>query len=153
VAYDDLVQIDGLGQDWVRTHDGTLQNTDRLRVAAYHDLLERGEARHFSTVNRGIRGFKARQNLAVVYSDLGDFGRAEEPWRRVVEAMPSYRAGWQGLGEVLLRQMKLTGALHLADQMLKQPSLGIQGRIMKGRVAARQESAETRREVEQAVHL
>jgi glycosyltransferase involved in cell wall biosynthesis len=38
----------------------------REAVAAYLDVLENKGERYFTSVDRGIRGFKARQNLAVV---------------------------------------------------------------------------------------
>jgi GT2 family glycosyltransferase/2-polyprenyl-3-methyl-5-hydroxy-6-metoxy-1,4-benzoquinol methylase/Tfp pilus assembly protein PilF len=89
-------------------------------VRAYQDLLQTAEERHFTSVDRGLRGFKARQNLALVYEDLGELARAEEQWRRVVEERPGYRPGWRGLGEVLLRQGQTQEALAVAGQLLNQ---------------------------------
>src|SRR5262249_6874970 len=66
---------------------------------AYRDVLANGEERHFTSIDRGIAGFKARQNLAVVAADMGDLAGAEEQWRLVVAEMPRYRDGWRGLGE------------------------------------------------------
>jgi len=44
--------------------------------------------RHLSSVDRAIQGYRARQNLAAVYADLGEFTKAEEQWRRLVEDVP-----------------------------------------------------------------
>ncbi|HEX4606664.1 MAG TPA: glycosyltransferase, partial [Urbifossiella sp.] len=86
-----------------------LHETGRLREAAeaYRRVLAGGPARYFTSVDRGIRGYKARQNLAAVYADLGDWAGAEAEWRVVTAEVPRYRPGWRGLGEVLLQQGKI----------------------------------------------
>jgi O-antigen biosynthesis protein len=48
---------------------------------AYRDVLANADERHFDSVDRGLTGFKARQNLAIVYTDMGDLARAEAEWR------------------------------------------------------------------------
>jgi tetratricopeptide (TPR) repeat protein len=83
---------------------GRLQEAER----AYHAVLATEEEPHFRSMVRGLKGFLARQNLADVYTRLGDLPRAEEQWRRVVAEVPRYQAGWHGLKEVLRRQGKPT---------------------------------------------
>jgi GT2 family glycosyltransferase/tetratricopeptide (TPR) repeat protein len=81
-----------------------LHESGRLKeaVEAYKQVLDhKGQERHFSSMDRAITGFKARQNLAVVYTDVGELAAAEKQWRLVVAEMPSYQAGWRGLGESL----------------------------------------------------
>lgn len=77
---------------------------------AYEDLLGRPDGRHFSSVDRGIGGFKARQNLAIVYQALGRVAEAVAQWRAITEAEPAYRPGWRGLAEALLDQGRLNEA-------------------------------------------
>ncbi|MBI3468000.1 MAG: glycosyltransferase [Planctomycetes bacterium] len=84
---------------------------------AYESLLHAPQGRHLSSVDWGIKGYRARQNLAVVYADLGDLAKAEEQWHRVVDEVPNYHPGWQGLGETLLRQRKVDEALAVADHL------------------------------------
>ena len=73
-------------------------------VEAYRDVLANREERHFSSVDSGLTGFKAHQNLAAVLNRHGrTWSRAEEEWRQVTRLMPRYRAGWRGLAEVLMR--------------------------------------------------
>jgi tetratricopeptide (TPR) repeat protein len=60
-------------------------------VAAHRDVLTGREERHFSSVDRGLAGFKARQNLAVAFGDMGRLDEAERQWRQVVSEMPHYR--------------------------------------------------------------
>jgi len=83
-----------------------LHDQGRLQEAAeaYRDVLANREGRHFSSVDRGIFGFKARQNLAVVYTELGEAAAAEEQWRLVVREVPRYRAGWHGLCQILFER-------------------------------------------------
>ncbi len=54
-------------------------------AVAYISILNGDGERYFTSVDRGIRGFKARQNLALVYADMGDLIRSEEQWRLVVQ--------------------------------------------------------------------
>jgi GT2 family glycosyltransferase/tetratricopeptide (TPR) repeat protein len=124
----------------------------REAVQVYLDILHGDEERHFSSVDRGIKGFKARHNLAVVYQDLGELARAEEQWRRVVDEMPRYRPGWRGLSDVLLRQGKQPEALAVAQGLLGQPSLRCEGLLLKSQAAvARGALAEAKADLERAV--
>ena len=67
----------------------------RLEQAAgtYLEILNGQAERHFSSVDSGIDGFKARHNLALVYNDMQAFDRAEEQWRLIVAEKPDYRPG------------------------------------------------------------
>ena len=102
---------------------------------AYEILLSEREERHFTSVDRGLTGFKARQNLAVVYTEMGDLARAEQEWRRVTVEMPRYRAGWRGLSEVLVRGRRNADALETAEVCLAQPELRVEGHLLKARLA------------------
>jgi hypothetical protein len=44
---------------------------------AYLDVRSMREERHFASLDRALTGFKARQKLAVVADNLGDFAEAE----------------------------------------------------------------------------
>ncbi len=61
----------------LRFREGVLlHELGRLAEAkrAYLEVLGNGEERHFTSVDRGLNGFKARQNLAVVASRDGRLG-------------------------------------------------------------------------------
>jgi glycosyltransferase involved in cell wall biosynthesis len=66
----------------------------------YEGILQPHGKDYLSSMDRAIQGFKARNNLAVVYEDMGDWDRAEEQWRRITEEVPGYRPGWVGLETV-----------------------------------------------------
>jgi GT2 family glycosyltransferase/tetratricopeptide (TPR) repeat protein/2-polyprenyl-3-methyl-5-hydroxy-6-metoxy-1,4-benzoquinol methylase len=110
---------------------GELQESARTYLA----LLAARPERHFTSVDRGILGFKARHNLAHVYGDLGDLGRAEEQWRLVTEEAPRFRAGWLGLGETLLRGGRHEDALALAERLAGDDALRPTALLLRGRVA------------------
>jgi GT2 family glycosyltransferase/tetratricopeptide (TPR) repeat protein/SAM-dependent methyltransferase len=98
---------------------GLLQERGRYAeaVRVYRGLFHPANGRHFSSRNRGITGFLARQNLAVAYTGMGDLGSAEEQWRLVVQEKPRYRAGWRGLADILLAQGKEAEARELAGRL------------------------------------
>ena len=78
-------------------HFGRLRDAEQT----YFRVLNGQEERHFSSIDRALTGFKARHNLAIVYDEMGRLDKAEEQWRRIVQEVPSYRAGWHGLADVL----------------------------------------------------
>jgi tetratricopeptide (TPR) repeat protein len=121
---------------------------------AYREVLGGHEERHFSSVDSGIKGFKARQNLAVVYTDLGQLAKAERQWRQVVRDVPRYRPGWRGLGDVLLRRGKGKEALALAKHLIGDDALRIEGMLLKSRIwVKRGNSAKARSQVERALKV
>jgi tetratricopeptide (TPR) repeat protein len=79
-------------------------------VSAYRRVLECNEAPHFASMDRGIRGYLTRHNLAVVYSDMGEWSKAEAEWWRVVADEPEFHPAWSGLAEALMRRGDLVGA-------------------------------------------
>jgi hypothetical protein len=58
-------------------------------------LLTTRESGHFASVDVGLRGFKARHNLAVIYREMGRMQDAEHAWRTVLteEEYPPARVG------------------------------------------------------------
>ncbi len=115
-----------------------LHAAGRLAEAAeaYRRVLAGGRERYFTSVDLGLQGYKARQNLAAVLADLGDWGGAEAEWRAVTSEQPGHRAGWRGLGEALLRQGKVDAAGETARQLTENPPLRAEGLLLAGRVAA-----------------
>lgn len=89
----------------------------RLRQAAeaYLRVLHGLEERHFSSVDGGLAGFKARFNLAIVYEDMGRLAHAEAEWRQIVRDVPDYAPARRGLGENLARQGKYAADTRLLN--------------------------------------
>jgi glycosyltransferase involved in cell wall biosynthesis len=116
-----------------------LHDAGRLRQAEleYLAALAKNDELHFASLDRGITGFKSRQNLAAVYSDMGAAHKAEEQWRTIVREVPGYRYAWQALADNLLEQNKLEAAAQLADGLFAAPALRSIGLTLGGLLAER----------------
>lgn len=110
---------------------GRLEEAETCYLSVLHKVRER----HFSSVDRGIGGYKARQNLAAVYTDMGRLADAERLWREVVKEKARYREGWHGLGESLVRQGKLDEAERVAEQLGSESSLVVEGILLRTEIA------------------
>jgi O-antigen biosynthesis protein len=114
-------------------------------------LANRGE-RHFSSVDPGVLGYKARHNLALVYRELGQEDLAELQWRHIVAEAPAFREGQQSLGESLLRQRRYAAFEVHVENMLTQPPLLSSGLVLKAQAAeGRGQLGVAREALEQAV--
>ncbi len=121
-------------------------------VAAYLDLLAHPDERHFTSVDRGMGTFKARQNLAVIFGELGDWPAAEEQWRQVVAEVPAYAPGWRGWSDCALRRQDLQSVNQLLSQMQAKEELRGEFHLLKSRLAAAQGlDAEARHEMQEAL--
>ncbi|MFO0946232.1 MAG: glycosyltransferase [Planctomycetota bacterium] len=98
-------------------HFGRLEEAEAL----YRRVLDDEEERHFTSVDRGLAGHKARHNLARVLEDRGNLAAAESEWRNICQLFPEYLPGWQGLGDVLIRQGKLQEAMLEAASWRENP--------------------------------
>jgi len=111
-------------------HFGRLRDAER----SYLRVLEEREDRHFTSVDSGIAGFKARHNLAVVYGEQGRHAEAADQWRHALGERPLYRVAWRGLFGALLQHAGESEAEELAATMLGDPGLRIEGLILTGRL-------------------
>ena len=80
-------------------------------------LNDRGEERHFSSVDRALTGYKTRQNLAVLALDTGNLAEAEQQWREVVRAVPYYRQGSHSMANTMLRGGRFAELDSLAENL------------------------------------
>ena len=71
----------------------------------------------------------------MVLTTMGDLPGAEAQWRAIVDEVPGYRPGWHGLGESLLQQQRLADADRLADELLGNSPVRIEGHLLKSHVA------------------
>jgi tetratricopeptide (TPR) repeat protein len=69
-------------------------------------LLETTERPHFASVAEGLRGHKARHNLAIVYHEQGRLVEAEAQWKAALDEQSSFTPSWLGLGELYLAQSR-----------------------------------------------
>src|SRR5262249_31792946 len=58
--------------------------------ACLRRLLQTPPGAYFASVDAGLRGYKARHNLAVVYRDQGRLAEAEAQWRETLRDQPDF---------------------------------------------------------------
>lgn len=71
-------------------------------------LLDAWEGSHFASVDMGLRGYKTRHNLAVLYMDQGRLAEAEAQWRAALQNEPHFAPALLGLGELFLKRQRWT---------------------------------------------
>jgi len=104
-------------------------------VVVFQDLIQRPDERHFTSAPAGLRGFMTSQNLAVAFEGLGRLADAEGQWRRVVAEMPTYRDGWRGLGETMLKIGKLDSVKGIASKLIEEHPEAGDGAVLLAKVA------------------
>ncbi|HEX4608393.1 MAG TPA: tetratricopeptide repeat protein [Urbifossiella sp.] len=70
--------------------------------ARFRALLGARPETAYSGLDAGLRGYKARHNLAVLYRDQKRYAEAEAAWAAVVAEEPGFAPAWLGLGELYL---------------------------------------------------
>jgi tetratricopeptide (TPR) repeat protein len=113
--------------------------------AAYRSILGNRGARHFTSVDSGIAGFKTRHNLALVYAELGKRSLSELQWWISLAEAPSFRAGIRALAQSLLDQGKLATAELLADELQALKNTATDGLWLKSEIARRRDDVEESR--------
>ena len=93
------------------------------------------EEKYFSSRDRGIVGFKARHNLAMVYLDMDRADLAEVQARIIQREVPRYRPAQRMLADSLLRQQKFTSARIEAERMLESAELRSEGVVLLAQIA------------------
>ena len=72
--------------------------------AALLQLIGSEPGEYFASVDSGLRGHKARHNLAVLYRDQGRHAEAETLWQAALLEQPRFRLARLGLAELYLTQ-------------------------------------------------
>ena len=96
---------------------------DRPNAEASLRLLETNERPHFASVAEGLRGHRARHNLAIVYREQGRLAEAEAQWNAALDEEPGFMSSLVGLGELYLGQ----GRLHDLDRVIAGLERGANG--------------------------
>ncbi len=104
-------------------------------AALYRAVLVPATNRHFSSMDMGISGFKARHNLAIVYEDQSRLDLAEQEWRAIIAEQPDYVPAQIGLVECLLRRNDVNEARPLVEALQSNPRTALDGCRMAARLA------------------
>ncbi|MDB5313204.1 MAG: hypothetical protein JWO38_7406, partial [Gemmataceae bacterium] len=84
---------------------------------ALRQLIGGREGAHFASVDTGLRGYKARHNLAVVLFEQGRLAEAGAEWRAAVAEAPTFLPARAGLAEVLVRAGDEAGAARQLGEL------------------------------------
>jgi tetratricopeptide (TPR) repeat protein len=115
-------------------------------------LLQSREDDHFASVDPGLRGYKARHNLAVLYQEQGRVIEAEVQWKSVTEERPEFTPARLGLGELYLSQGRWSDLEAVLDRLDASPSVQLEAEVLRARSAlARTDYNEARRVLEKAI--
>jgi GT2 family glycosyltransferase/tetratricopeptide (TPR) repeat protein len=92
---------------------GDLAGAEALLVR----LIRGREAEHFGSVDTGLRGHKARHNLAVLYADRGRAAEAEALWAEAVAMDPTFLPSHLALAERSLARKDWAALAARADAL------------------------------------
>jgi tetratricopeptide (TPR) repeat protein len=104
-------------------------------------------------VDAGLRGYKGRNNLAVVYQQQGREDEAEAQWRAALAERPDFLPSWLGLAEAHLRRGRWDEVEQIARQVETLPQgAAVEAALLRARVClARKEYAPARSLLEGAI--
>lgn len=137
-------------QAMLQHHFGRLQDAE----LAYLRVLDEQTERHFTSVDTGIAGYKARHNLAIVYEEMGEDESALAQWQAIVAERPDYLPAWRGWGELLISR-NFSGELsQFFRKISKKVELRGLSLYLQGKIAiANNKPNLARRNFEQAVEI
>jgi tetratricopeptide (TPR) repeat protein len=101
--------------------------------AAWQRLLATREAAHFASVDAGLRGPKARQNLAALFREEGRLAEAEAQWRAAVAEQPDFLPAWLGLAEVYLDQRRWPELEGVLRSLGAEPKWALEAAVLRAR--------------------
>jgi GT2 family glycosyltransferase/Flp pilus assembly protein TadD len=115
-------------------------------------LLESRDVPHFDSIDAGVRGYKTRHNLAIVYRAQGRDAEAEAHWRAALAEAPHFIPARVGLAELYLAHGRWAELEEIAAHLEEEPAGAAEGVTLRARAhMARQEWAGARRVLEDAV--
>ncbi len=96
-------------------------------------LIAGREGAHFASVDAGLRGYKARHNLAVIYQEEGRLAEAEAQWTSVVREQPSFLPAVLGMGELFLAQQRWADFEGVVKRLQGVPQGSLDAAVMQAR--------------------
>jgi GT2 family glycosyltransferase/tetratricopeptide (TPR) repeat protein len=107
---------------------------------------------HFASLDAGLRGYKARQNLAILCQQQGRPEEAEAHFRQVVAERPEFLPGWVGMAELFLAQKQWPQLEETAEQLASIRGGEVEAGLLRARGhLVRREFAECRSILEKAI--
>jgi tetratricopeptide (TPR) repeat protein len=101
--------------------------------ACLRHLLELQPGTHFASLDAGIRGVKARHQLAWACWEQGHAADAEKAWQAVLAEQSRFTPAWQGLGELYLALARWTELEQAAEQLCTEVGHTLDGILLRAR--------------------
>jgi GT2 family glycosyltransferase/predicted Zn-dependent protease len=101
--------------------------------ASLRRCLEAPGTGHFASVDTGLRGYKANQNLAVLCREQGRGDEAEVRFRQVVAERPDFLPGWVGLAELLIDQKRWSEVEETTGHLAAAPGGSLEATVLRAR--------------------
>jgi Tfp pilus assembly protein PilF len=115
-------------------------------------LLNGRPGKHFASVTDGLRGYKARNNLALLHRQQGRDAEAEAQWRQALAERPDFANAWIGLAELLLGQRRWPDLEEAARRLETEAHGPVEAAVLRARgLLARGEFAAGRGLLEQTI--
>ncbi len=120
--------------------------------ACFLQLLETPPGTYFASVDAGLRGYKARHNLAAMYWQQGRYPEAEAQWRAAVNERPDFLPAWQGLGNLHMAAGRWQALEAVAQRLAQEENWAGEGVQLRAQAhLARKEFGAARRMLEEAI--
>jgi glycosyltransferase involved in cell wall biosynthesis len=124
------------------------QAEDRLKK-----LIGETDEEHFASVVIGLRGYKARHNLALLYFQQKRYAEAEDQWESALVEEPAFLPAQIGMGETLIQSRQWDKLEKHVDALNRQGPRGEEeadGLLVRG-MLERQEFATARIYIRRAI--
>ncbi len=96
-------------------------------------VLETRVSTHFTGVDEGMRGYKARHYLAEVYRAQRRPQEAEAQWQQVVTENPSFAPSWLKLAELYFEQQRWPDLEKVSNLLSNDPQAGPEAAVWRAR--------------------
>jgi tetratricopeptide (TPR) repeat protein len=113
-------------------------------------LLAAPQETAYSGLDAGLRGYKVRHNLAVLYRDQKRYAEAETEWEAAVAEEPGFGPAWVGLGELHLAQGRDDGVRRALESLERVQPGGTDAAVLRARWLARRGDVTAAREALEA---
>jgi tetratricopeptide (TPR) repeat protein/glycosyltransferase involved in cell wall biosynthesis len=115
-------------------------------------LLALRPGEHFASVDAGLRGHKARHQLARALQAQGRVDEAEDQWRAALAERPGFVPAWEGLAELYLAQGRWEQLAEAVGRLPVEGPGAAPTLLLRARAhLARREHTQARRLLEEAV--
>jgi glycosyltransferase involved in cell wall biosynthesis/tetratricopeptide (TPR) repeat protein len=95
-------------------------------------VLHGRDGAHFASVDAGLRGYKARHNLAVLCHEQRRHAEAELHWQAALEERPEFTPALLGLGDVYLAGQRWEELQRVAGR-LRAAGFEVEGEVLEAR--------------------